>query len=270
MIMKHLEAAVEKVREMGYTPVYAALYGSQNYGLDVYTEEHQSDYDVKVIVMPTLHDMVFKSATISTTIDYDGGQVDVKDAITMTNIICKMNTQYLEILLTPFYLVFPGGEYMENMRALLPTLLAERAPLFARATYGHFEEKISKAQKITPSSEEKIKQYGYDGKQLHHALRLKLMLEDFERTGRMVLHPPSDQVSYLIRLKRNEIPMEEAVMLTRIWFEEITSCANRIVDRQVMDHASGDALTQTKNALYFALKSEASGIQNVQEETVHE
>ena len=260
MIMKHLEAAVEKVREMGYTPVYAALYGSQNYGLDVYGEDYQSDYDVKVIVMPTLHDLVFKGSQVSMTIDYEDGQIDVKDVISMTQIIAKMNTQYLEILLTPFYLVFPGGEYMEELRALLPSLLKDRAPIFARAAYGHFQEKLARATRISPSSEARIRKYGYDGKSLHHALRLKLMLEDFEKTERMVLHPPSDQVAYLVRLKKNEIPIEEASAKARLWNDEMVACANRIIDRYDISDISSDlAMSKTKQALYFALKSEAMG-----------
>lgn len=264
MIMKQLESAVEKVRAMGYRPVYAALYGSQNYGLDVYGDEYQSDYDVKVIVMPSLHDMVFKDAKVSLTIDYDGGQIDVKDAITMTQIICKMNTQYLEILLTPFYLVLPGGEYMEEMRGLLWQLLAERAPLFAKATFGHFQEKIKKAQHVSPSSAEKIEQYGYDGKQLHHALRLKLMLEDFEKTGRVVLHPPSDQVAYLIRIKKNEVPFEEMFAASKLWHDEISQCANRIIaSRPVSGDAAEEVMRLTKQALYMALRCEAMGMKNV-------
>lgn len=268
MIMKHLESAVEKVRELGYIPVYAALYGSQNYGLDVYGDDYQSDYDVKVIVMPSLHDIVFGKGTISTTVDYDGGQIDIKDAVTMTNIICKMNTQYLEILLTPFYLVFPGGEYMEDVRALLPDLLEQKGPAFARATYGHFQEKISKAQRMTPSSEERIRKHGYDGKQLHHALRLKLMLEDYEKTGRMVLHPPSDQVAYLSKLKTNEIPMEEVLPIVGLWNIDITDCANRIIDRGdvwLKEDAVDRATSLSRNALYMALKSEAMGITTVQD-----
>lgn len=264
MIMKHLEAAVEKVREMGYTPIYAALYGSQNYGLDVYSDNYQSDYDVKVVVMPTLHDLVFKESSVSMTIDYNGGQIDVKDIVSMTRVICKSNVQYLEILLTPFYLVYPGGEYMESLRALMPRLLEENAHSFAKATYGHFKEKIAKAQKISPLSEERIKKYGYDGKQLCHALRLKLILEDFEKTHNYILHPPSDQISLLLRLKRQEVPCEEAMSLAQLWSTEIVDCANQIIATPAVKRdrdAATEMMDETKNALYQALKSEAIGAQ---------
>lgn len=260
MIMKHLDAAVEKVRSMGYTPVYAALYGSQNYGLDIYADAYQSDYDVKVVVMPTLHDLVFKGSQVSMTVEYDGGQIDVKDAISMTNVLCKMNPGYLEILLTPFYLVFPGGEYMEELRNLLPQLLTERAAMFAKATHGHFQQKIQNAQKLTPSSEEKVRKYGYDGKQLHHALRLKLMLEDFEKTRRMVLHPSVANWTLLKQLKQNEIPLDDVIPMSQQWQQEITDCANRIIALGPNEDAAyNEAIGFTKQALYFALKTEAAG-----------
>lgn len=268
MIMKHLEAAVEKVREMGYTPIYAALYGSQNYGLDVYTDNYQSDYDVKVVVMPTLHDLVFKESSVSMTIEYDGGQIDIKDVISMTRTICKSNVQYIEILLTPFFLVYPGGEYMESLRALTPRFLEENAHSFAKATYGHFKEKIAKAQKISPSSEERIKTYGYDGKQLCHALRLKLILEDFEKTFNYILHPPSDYTNLLLRLKRNEVPCEEAMSLAQLWSTEIVDCANRIIATPVVKRerdAATEMMDETKRALYLALRSEAMGVETIKD-----
>lgn len=256
MIMKHLEAAVEHVRKLGYVPVYAALYGSQNYGLDIYGESYQSDYDVKVVVMPTLYDVVYEKCRVSTTIEYEGGQIDLKDALSMTEMFLKMNPSYLEILQTPFYLVFPGGEYMEELRSLLPTLLIERAPIFAKASYGHFQEKIKKMSHVTSSTAEKIKKYGYDGKHAHHAFRLKLMLEDFEKTGRVVLHPPTDSVAYLLRLKANDVPLEEVLPQVQLWHDQFVACAERIIAScEVIKDSADHALSKTRQALYLALKS---------------
>ena len=277
MIMKHLESAVEVVREMGYTPVYAALYGSQNYGMDVYDDQHQSDYDVKIVVMPSLHDVVFKESTISKTVEYDGGQIDIKDAVSMSRIICKMNPQYMEILMTPFYLVFPGGGYMEELRCRLPHLLMEKSPAFAKAAYGMFSEKLISSHKMTPSSEEKVRKYGYDGKHLHHALRIKLMLEDFEKTNRIVLHPPVEQIPLLMQLKKNEIPLEQAVQLSRLWSDEITRCADSLCawgpkafPEEGCMTAEEAIMDETRHAFYFALKSSANGILPVQEVKTHE
>lgn len=265
MIMKHLEMAVEEVRSLGYTPVYAAIYGSQNYGLDTYSDDHQSDYDVQVIVMPSLYDLVFKGASVSRTVEYKGGQIDIKDVVTASTVILKMNPRYLEILLTPFYLTFPGGEYMEEVRSLLPSLLSQRAPLFARALFGCFQEKIGKAQSAAPKSAEKIRKYGYDGKELHHALRLKLMLEDFEKTGRMILHPPAHEIPYLVKLKNNEIPLEEVADLSRLWVDEATALAQRLFSGTITDEAYDYIMAISRQALYLALCCEASGIQSVQD-----
>ena len=43
------------------------LQGSQNYGLDIYTDEYKSDIDTKVIVIPSLEDVVMNKKPISTT-----------------------------------------------------------------------------------------------------------------------------------------------------------------------------------------------------------
>lgn len=123
MILEMMDKAVDKVRDLGMKPVYISLYGSQNYGLDTYEEEHASDYDFKVVVMPTIFDTVFKSDRISMTVDYEGGQIDIKSAIAMTEIYGKMNQQYLETLATPFYRVYEDGEYMEIIRSALPQLM---------------------------------------------------------------------------------------------------------------------------------------------------
>ena len=99
------------------------------------------------------------------------------------------------------------------------------------------------------------------------------MLEDFEKTGRMVLHPPSDQVPYLTRLKKNEVPLEEAASQAMLWNQDIVECANRIIKASdVTDEVSSKMMDATRNAVYFAVRSEASGIQKVMDvsEVKHE
>ena len=261
MIMQHLESAVEMVRGMGYVPVYAALYGSQNYGMDVYCENHQADYDVKVIVMPSIHDVVFKRMTVSRTVEYDGGVIDIKDVLSMSENICKANPQYLEILLTPFYLTFPGGEYLETIRSRTQDLLSSRRGEFARAVFGCFHGKLKDAFRVKPSTQDNITKFGYDGKSLHHALRFKLMLEDFEKTGRMVLHPPSEHTTFLINLKLNEIPLDRIFPLVDLWGTEAEQCANRIIQTAspVSESCADEIMSETRRALYFALKSDLMG-----------
>ena len=41
--------SVAVVEKLGYTPLYAANYGSHNYNLDINNNEYQSDIDTKEI-----------------------------------------------------------------------------------------------------------------------------------------------------------------------------------------------------------------------------
>jgi len=52
---------------MGHEVFGVFLQGSQNYDLDVYSEQYQSDVDTKVIVLPSFDDFCRGKAPISTT-----------------------------------------------------------------------------------------------------------------------------------------------------------------------------------------------------------
>ena len=75
---------------------------------------------------------------------------------------------------------------------------ARRGMLFAKACYGMFLEKEKAMCHPYPTTVHKIEKWGYDGKQVHHMYRLLLMLRDFEKTGTMVLHPPEQEVQFLL------------------------------------------------------------------------
>ena len=56
------------------------LQGSQNYGLDIYTDEYKSDIDTKVIIIPSLEDVVMNRKPISTThVLPNNEHLDIKD-----------------------------------------------------------------------------------------------------------------------------------------------------------------------------------------------
>ena len=88
--------SVNKVQELGYTVLYAANYGSHNYNLDINNDEYQSDIDTKVIILPTLEELVHNSKPVSTTIDISTGQCDVKDIRAFVPTLLKANIQFLE------------------------------------------------------------------------------------------------------------------------------------------------------------------------------
>ena len=71
--MSELVDKLKKQKEIlvsqGYSVAYICIYGSQNYGLDTYTDKYTSDVDMKAIVVPTLDDLISNSKPVSTTIE---------------------------------------------------------------------------------------------------------------------------------------------------------------------------------------------------------
>lgn len=221
-------AAAAHVARLGYAPVYVSLHGSQNYGLDLNTAEYQSDYDFKCIVLPSLWDLVEGKRPASLTVETDGGQIDIKDIRIFCDALERMNPAYLESLATAHNLILPGGEEMQEIRALLPALLRERASLFARSCEGLFEDKAKRMCHDCPAAHEKIVRYGYDGKQPHHMYRLLVLLRGFAQSGDMILAAPQAENALLMRLKKNELALDEVQSMIPAWHEELRALCRGI------------------------------------------
>jgi hypothetical protein len=216
---------------LGYFPVYVSVHGSQNYGLDVYTDTYQSDYDFKCIVLPSLWDLIEGRRPASMTVETEGGQIDIKDIRVFCDALERMNPAYLESLATEHHAILTGGERMREIRALLPAMMGERAAIFARTCCGLFEDKAQRMCHDSPAVHEKIMQYGYDGKQPHHMARLMHQLRAFEACGEFVLPAPEKARALLMRLKKNEISLAEVQKMIPDWRTEIRETAQRIAQK---------------------------------------
>lgn len=100
MLKQHLNEQKEHLESLGYNIAYIAVYGSQNYNLDVYTDEYESDIDMKAIVVPKLDDLIKNSKPVSTTVDAKGDDcdlIDLKDIRHYFKMLKKANPAYLEI-----------------------------------------------------------------------------------------------------------------------------------------------------------------------------
>lgn len=170
-ISKKLETHHDELVKQGFSPVYIALVGSQNYGID--TED--SDVDTKAIVLPTLRAVAANERPVSQTVHFDNGeQCDVKDIREMVSCWKKQNVNFLEVLFTEYYMV-------HKMYARFFKLLRDRREDIAhydplRAIMSSGAQGINKCkaiEHISPASEEKINKYGYDPKQLCHAIRMR-------------------------------------------------------------------------------------------------
>lgn len=221
MFEERLKNAARHVSAQGFAPVYVSLHGSQNYGLAIHEADYQSDYDFKCIVLPSLWDLVEGKKPASLTLETADGQIDVKDIRVFCDALERMNPAYLESLATEHSMILPGGERMEEIRVLLEMLIHERAWGFARACCGLFEDKAQRMCHDSPAVHERIVRDGYDGKQPHHMLRLMHQLKAFEERGEFVLEAPREQYELLMRLKKNEIPLEEVRAMILDWRAEM-------------------------------------------------
>ena len=160
-IFKTLSEYKRILEEKGYNVIYIGLYGSQNYNVD----DELSDIDAKAIILPTLHDIIFRKVT-STTIECENGAIDVKDLITYYDVIRKGNFSYVEAIDTEYSI---GDKYIKELfKQIRPNL---------KSILGAMHEKRKALTHEYPSKTEEFEKWGFDPKQYHHILRLQTLLE---------------------------------------------------------------------------------------------
>ena len=155
-IFKELVNYKKILEEKGYKVIYIGLYGSQNYNLD----DEESDIDVKAIIMPSLHDIIFRKVT-STTIECEKGNIDVKDLLTFYDVIKKGNFSYIEAIQTEYSI---GDKYIKD--------LFSQFEVNKKSMLGAMYEKRKALTHEYPSKTKEFELWGYDPKQHHHILRL--------------------------------------------------------------------------------------------------
>lgn len=263
LIRNNLIRVAGKVEEQGYHPIFVSLHGSQNYGLEIFTDEYQSDFDYKCVVLPTLWDLVKNSKPVSIVYDFEGGHIDIKDIRVFMDTVIKMNPSYMEMFFTPYSIYLDEGKWVWHMKEIVPYLLSERGMLFTKACYGMFLEKEKAMCHPYPKTAHKIEKWGYDGKQTHHMYRLLLMLRDFENTGTMVLHPPKDEVKLLTDLKLNRFSLEEVTSMVEDWKKEMEEIRSRLEDKYnvVKSDAADTMISMSRNAVFsFCCKEKGKGL----------
>ena len=173
-IMKKLTEHYAYLEAKGYEIVCLMLQGSQNYGLDEYTDEYMSDIDSKAIVLPHFRDFVYEKKPVSYVEILDNGEhIDVKDIRVMFEQFKKENISYIELLYTDFYIINPKYE------DLIQPLFDKREDIaeininqFLRCIVGMSGNKLKALCHPYPNLIDKIEKYGFDGKQLSHCVRL--------------------------------------------------------------------------------------------------
>ena len=150
------------------------IQGSQNYGLDIYTEEYKSDIDTKMLVIPSLEDIVYNKKPISTTYILPNNEhTDIKDIRLYFDNFKKQNINFVEILFSNYYIINPKyqdlwDELIKNRENIAHYNYNQTLRCIARMSM----EKKKALCHPYPTIKEKIDKYGYDGKQLHHIIRM--------------------------------------------------------------------------------------------------
>lgn len=228
-IMERLTEHYAYLEEKGYEVVCLMLQGSQNYGLDEYSENYMSDIDTKAIVLPHFRDFVYEKKPVSyVEILGNGEHIDVKDIRVMFEQFKKENISYIELLYTDFYIINPKYE------DLIQPLFDKREDIaeinvnqFLRCIVGMSGNKLKALCHPYPNLIDKIEKYGFDGKQLSHCVRLYEFISRYCRGVPIKECYKTQDRELLMNLKKQltangdrVMTKEEAVAACTFYFEQ--------------------------------------------------
>lgn len=189
-VFKVLSEYKKDLESKGYKVIYIGLYGSQNYNVD----DEKSDIDARAIILPSLHDIIFRKVT-SKKYTYDTGEVDVKDIVTYYDVVKKGNFSFIEPIDTDYCI---GDKYIKE--------LFKRFRPNPKSMLGAMYEKRKALTHEYPSKKEEFEKWGCDPKQYHHIVRLHdLILTNFDnkRNDSYLVYDNEISRRYMISIKRN-------------------------------------------------------------------
>ena len=200
-LREHYDRGVELYGESRIVGLFCQ--GSQNYGLDY----EGSDIDTKLIIVPSIDDIIFNRKPVSTTHVLENDEhLDAKDIRLYIQTFRKQNLNFLEILFTPYRIVNPQYAKWWNMLVEHKEDIAHYDIHRAiKSMKGIAMEKFHAMEHKYPSKVDIIERYGYDSKQLHHLLRVEEYLERYINgvSYEQCLIPDEETVKRLRNIKEN-------------------------------------------------------------------
>ena len=173
--MEHYQEALKLYPEDRILGIF--LQGSQNYYLD----DEESDVDTKLLLVPTLDEIVFNLKPVSITHVLENDEhIDAKDVRLYWQCFKKGNPNFVEILFSRVSYVNPM--YQEAWNAMIENreLVARVHPMAAaKAMMGMVQEKFHAMEHRYPSRAHIVDKFGYDPKQLQHLIRMSWFLETY-------------------------------------------------------------------------------------------
>ena len=204
------------------------LQGSQNYDLDT----PESDIDTKLIVLPSFKQIALAKQPVSTThIRANNEHTDWKDIRLYIETFRKQNLNFLEILFTDYKILNKDYESYWKILECNREGIARMNPYRAiKSMQGIAREKYHAMKRPYPSKVEIIDKYGYDGKQVHHLMRVEDYMTRYiaGEEYKKCLKPTPSKVPRMMDYKAlDKIPLEEACEEARETLDRIDIMATR-------------------------------------------
>ena len=149
----------DALNEFDYSHIIGLfLQGSQNYGMDLYTDEYRSDIDCMAVVLPSFDDFVDSKKEVSTTrVLPNNEHINIKDIRQMFMLYTKQNIQFIETLFTKY--MIKNNKYLDLISELL-NMKEDIANInkkgFYMSTIGMSAEKYHSLEHPYPSIIDKI------------------------------------------------------------------------------------------------------------------
>ena len=150
--------------------IYIAAYGSMNYDMFLDIPEYKSDVDAKAIHVPSFEEIIKGTKMVSKvyTMD-DGSQIDVKDIRMYIEMWKKSNPEYLEMIVTEFYIAKTEFKEIISLGDEITTI---NVGGLLNCIKGMQMEKYKALSHPYPNIKSEVEEYGYSRKQIHHIHRL--------------------------------------------------------------------------------------------------
>ena len=195
------------------------LYGSQNYNM----ADEQSDVDTKVLVAPSLADIVCARRPVAFEHHCDNGEhinfVDVREFVHQ---VLKQNPNTLELLFTEYYVlnpVFKGvwfdiWRHREEAAHINPHKAVDRMRHMANKGYHH------------------MKKNGFNHKKLATMFRLEKAIGDYTLGCKYKYVLQTDQAEFFLKVKRGNFvgSDEEGMCFVENCYENINRLADRYLE----------------------------------------
>ena len=203
---------------------FLALQGSQNYNLDTAS----SDIDTKLILLPSLNDLIFNRKAISTTHVRDNNEhTDWKDLRLMFQTFRKQNLNFVEVLYSPWVII--NETYEKELMPLFRQrdLVGHYSPYMAVKTMkGIALNKYDAMEKDTPAHAIEMEKFGYSPKELHHLIRIAIFMEDFLNGYEYSVCLTPDNPTWLKGVKLGGYSLREAREIADEYKEKIIALSD--------------------------------------------